>query len=171
MVVYNLNGIIEDLSNQQIKEKEFYLLENQKSDFTYPFSDKIFEIESLCFKVRLSIARKIFGNEFEYYNIIENPLGLICSKAGIDSDINISKEELQELIQNYENKEIIHTILYFFDIENIIGTIQNSLVETHFAFIEFYRQLNVNTFLIGEEPLQEDGLQFASGAIVTNITL
>lgn len=170
MIVYNSNGIIEDLSLQEIQEKEFYLLETSKSDFSYPFSDKIFEIESLCFKVRLSIARKIFGDELEYYNIIENPLGFICSKAGIDSDINISKAELQEFIQDYEDKEMIHKILYYFDIENILGTIQNSLVETHFAFSEFYRQLNINTFLIGEEPLQQNGLQFASGAIVTNIT-
>lgn len=170
MIVYNLNGIIEDITHQRIKEKEFYVLEDHNSNFTYPFSNMIFEIESLCFKVRLSIARKIFGSELEYYNIIENPLGVLCSKAGIDSDINISKEELLQFINDYENKEILHKILYYFDLENILATIQNSLVETHFAFSEFYKQLNINIFLIGDEPFHNDGLQFASGIIVTKIT-
>lgn len=172
MEIYNINGILENLTTERINEKEgFFVTQNKLGDFIYLGSEKVYEIENLCFELRNLIAIKIFGSISEYHHILQHPIYPLVAQAGIDAEIRVSKEDFEDFINKYEDKETIYRMLYFFDIDNQIGTLQNCVVETTYAIGEFYKQLNINSFLINEGVFSvENGIQFASGSIVTNIT-
>nr|WP_315171362.1 hypothetical protein [uncultured Flavobacterium sp.] len=172
MTVYNINGIPQEISIDELANKnDFFVTQNQIGDFIYRGGEKVYEIESLCYELRNLLALKIFESVFEYHRIIEHPIFPLVAQAGIDAEIRVSKREFEQFITEYKDKETLYRMLYFFDIDNLIGTTQNCMIETRFAVGEFYKQLNINSFLMNEELLSvNDGIQYASGSIVTNIT-
>jgi hypothetical protein len=172
MIIYNINGIPEDITLDNIAAKEgFYVVQMQFDDFIYRGGEKVSEIESMCFELRILLAVKLFGSVQEYYRILEHPIFPLVAQAGIDADVKVSKEEFAEFVLQYDDKETLYKMLYFFDIDNVIGTLQNCMVETKFAVGEFYKQLNINSFFVIENRFSfEDGVQYSSRGIVTNIT-
>ena len=172
MDIYNISGIPENLTLDETANKEgFFVFQNGIGDFIYLGGEKIYEIETLCFELRNLLAIKMFGSISEYHRIIEHPIYSLVALAGIDAEIRVSKDDFKKFVDGYEDKQTIFRMLYFFDIDSLIGTLQNCVVETHYAVGEFYKQLNINNFLINEDLLTvEDGIQYAAGGIVTNIT-
>ncbi|MDR7371036.1 hypothetical protein [Flavobacterium aquidurense] len=172
MTIYNINGIPEEVELKNITAKEgFYVVQEQLDNFIYRGGEKVSEIESMCFELRTLLAIKIFGSAQEYYRIVEHPIYYFVAQAGIDADVRISKKEFEEFVLQYPDKETLYKMLYFFDIDNVIGTLQNCMVETKFAVGEFYKQLNINSFSVIENRfINEDGIQYSSGGVVANIT-
>lgn len=172
MTIYNINGIPQEISIEELTSKDgFFVTQNQIGDFIYRGGEKVYEIESLCFELRNLLAIKTFGSIVEYHRILEHPIFPLVAQAGIDAEIRLSKRDFEEFVTQYEDKEMLYRMLYFFDIDNLIGTTQNCMIETRFAVGEFYKQLNISSFLINEELFSVvDGIQYASGSIVTNIT-
>ncbi|MBF4486230.1 hypothetical protein [Flavobacterium sp. CSZ] len=172
MEIYNINGILENLTREETVNKNgFYVVQNTIGNFTYLGFEKIHEIESLSIELRNLLAIKMFGSISEYHRILEHPIYPLVAQAGIDAEIRVSKVDFEKFVNEYEDKQTIFRMLYFFDIDNLIGTLQNSVLETHYAVGEFYKQLNVNNFLINEDVLIiDDGIQYAAGGIVVNIT-
>src|SRR5690606_1044777 len=85
--------------------------------------------------------------------------------------IKIIKEDFEKLLIGIEDKERLFRLLYYFDVENLISTLQNSVLETKYIVGEFYKILNTNSFLIHNDlTVVENGIQYSSGYIVTNIT-
>lgn len=167
MKYYNVDGI----SSTFPKENNFFIVENEVGDLTFKEGELTYEIERLCIELRNLLGIKIFGNIAQYHKFLEAPIYPIVSLAGIDAEIRVSKQDFEKLIKMIDDKSSLNKLLYFCDVENLIGNIQNSVLETKYLVGEFYRTLNKNNFLVQEGLVTvENGIQYATGPIVTNIT-
>ncbi|MDO6804005.1 hypothetical protein Q4595_16285 [Wenyingzhuangia sp. 1_MG-2023] len=167
MTFYNIDGI----SSTKPNKDNFFIVENQIGDLVFKEGDHTFEIERLCIELRNKLAIKIFGNIEEYHKYLTAPIYPLASLAGIDAEIRVSKAQFEQFIKSIDDKNSLNKLLYYCDVENLIGNIQNSVLETKHLVGEFYRTLNKNSFLIQEDLFTvENGIQYSSGPIVTNIT-
>lgn len=169
MQIYNTNGIPSTVPGAN----PFYVIELGNGDIALSISDYTCQIENACNELRDILAIKIFGDLKKYHNYFTAPIFPFAAQAGIDAEMKLSKEDLESLIMGLksEHKEEAHKLFYYFDVENLIGTLQNAFMETKVIVTQFYRTLNVNSFLIHDNLFMVDqGIQFASGPIVTNVT-
>jgi hypothetical protein len=167
MEFYNINGIP---TNEPL-EDSFYIIKQFNGELGFSKSDHTFDIEAICIRLRDVLATKLFGSIKDYHAYFQMPIFPFASKAGIDAELRLFKEDFEAVVNKIEDKERLFRLLYYFDVENLIGTLQNSVMETKYIVAEFYRVLNVNNFLIlDNSTVVEKGIQFASGPVVTNIT-
>jgi len=167
MIFYNIDGI----SSSNPNKDDFFIVENEVGNLVFKEGDLTFEIERLCIELRNLLAIKIFGNLEEYHKFLAAPIYSFASLAGIDAEMRLSKEEFEQFIKTIDDKTSLNKLLYYSDVENLIGNIQNSVLETKYLVGEFYRTLNKNSFLIQEGLFTvENGIQYSSGPVVTNIT-
>jgi hypothetical protein len=80
----------------------------------------------------------------------------------------VTKQEFEKWVISQKSKEA-HKILFYYDFQNLVGSLQNLVQESRFLFCDFFKTLNNNSFMISDKPLQRDILMFASGQLVTNI--
>jgi hypothetical protein len=166
MRYYNINGIPTDTPVQD----RFYMTELMGNELSFSAGDQTLEIEKICIQLRDCLAKKVFGDIKTYHGYFSTPIFPFASLAGIDAEIRLSREDFETLINGVEDKERLFRLLYYFDVENLIGTLQNSVLETKYIIGEFYRTLNNNNFLVHNDlTVVDDGIQYASGYIVTNI--
>lgn len=161
---YNLDGII----TYEEPDNKFWI-QSLAENFISKENDKSFELDETCIKLRNKFATKLFESLNNYHSLLPS-INPIFQLGGIDAEVNISKAEFENLVNSLEKKELSNKIFYFYDCCNLIETLQNSLVETKYLFGQFYKILNENSFLINDELILKDDLQFASGPIVTNLT-
>lgn len=162
---YNVNGIPTD---KPILDK--FWVQESSDNFIFNKGDITFDIDFKCVELRLEISKKIFGSTQAYYKYAEIAPDFF-RYGGIDADIKISKKQFESLITKIGKDEISNKLLYYYDVTNILGTIQNGVLETKYLLGQFYKTLNLNTYLLdGQRTVVDDGVQFASGMIVTNIT-
>lgn len=162
---YNTNGIP---SEAPITDK--FWVQEFNEYFIFKEGDITSDIDIKCVELRFEISKKIFGSTQDYYKYAE-VAPLFFPYGGIDAEIKISKEEFETLIQKIGKDEISNKLLYYYDITNILGTLQNGVFETKYLVGQFYKTLNLNTFLLdGKRTVIDNGIQFASGIIVTSIT-
>ena len=162
-MIYNTNGIP---TEDPIDGK--YWLKQLEYTYILKENDITCEIEAECQKLYDLISVKLFGNIETYYSKLST-IPRWVKEAGLDAEFRISKLEFEQLIsQNNDNQEYCK-LLYFYDFRNLIASIQNSIIESKYLFGEFYKQLNENDFLITKMSINENGIQYASGLIVTNI--
>lgn len=90
------------------------------------------------------------------------------SYAGVDAEIKVSKQKFEKWV-NSEKSEETHRILFYYDFQNLVGSLQNLVQESRFLFCDFFKTLNENSFMLSDKPLQPDIVMFASGQLVTNI--
>lgn len=156
---YNLDGIP---SQEKTDKSIIFEWENQFSILTNENTSNIdFKLISLTHKV----AEKLFGSLQTLY---EFPLTFAHTYGGVDSEIKVSKKEFEKWV--YSQKSVkTHKILFYYDFQNLVGSLQNLVAESRFLFCDFYKTLNINSFMLSEKPIQPNGLMFASGQIVTNI--
>jgi hypothetical protein len=162
---YNTNGIPSELP-----KPESFWVEEFMGNFVFKEGDITSDIDFKCVALRYEVAKKLFGSTEEYYRLAASA-PIFFPYGGIDAEIKISKEEFESLVNKIGNHEISNKMLYYYDITNILGTLQNGILETKYILGEFYRTLNLNSFLLdGNRTIFDNGVQFASGVIVTNIT-
>ncbi len=167
MKFYNINGIPTNIP----VEDRFYITELMNDELGFSTGDQSYEIEKICIQLRDYLAKKIFGDITTYHSYFNTPIFPFASLAGIDAEVRLSKEDFETLINSIEDKERLFRLLYYFDVENLIGTLQNSVLETKYIIGKFYKTLNNNSFLVHNDlTMVDDGIQYASGYIVTNIT-
>lgn len=159
---YNKNGISSTKPTNEI----FWILEwnNQFSINSRDISgDLDFELIALTHKLQ----SKLFGSPQAFYNKLMTRTTWL-SYAGIDAEIKISKVEFEKLVIE-NNTEETNKFLYYYDVNNIIGSLQNLVQKSKYLFCEFYKILNINSFMLQPKPFEKDSLMFASGQLVTNI--
>lgn len=167
MVVYNTNGIPSETPNENV----FYIYESSIGEYIFNREDKTKEIENRCNELRNKLAIKIFGSIERYHQLLPSPIYPVVALMGIDAEAKISKEEFEKFLRTFKDQELLNKCLYFFDTENIISTIQNSVLETKVLIGEFYKELNQNSFLVlPNYTTVETGFQYASGFHVTRLT-
>jgi len=162
---YNINGI----SSKTPQHDKFWVQEFS-GNFIFKEGDITFDLDNKCVELRYEIAKRIFGSKEFYFNILPS-VSLAFPYAGIDAELKVSKEEFEKFVLKVKDDELSNKLLYFYDCSNILGTIQNGILETKFLIGQFYKTLNENTFLSVEGvTVIDNGVQYASGLIVTNIT-
>ena len=167
MKFYNTNGVATNMP----PEDGFYITELVNGEMSFSTGDQSYEIEKICIQLRDYLAKKIFGDLKTYRDYFITPIFPFASIAGIDAELRLSKEDFEKLIIGIEDKERLFRLLYYFDVENLISTLQNSVLETKYIIGEFYKILNNNSFLVHNDlTVVENGIQYSSGYIVTNIT-
>ncbi|SHF10278.1 hypothetical protein [Chryseobacterium vrystaatense] len=164
---YNINGI----PSESPSEEKFFITENIIKDFIFKEGDLTLEIENICIRLRNKIAISIFGKVENLHFLNSCPIFPFVAYAGIDAEIRISKLEFEKTYSEIEDKKTLNKLLYYYDVENLISSIQNSVLETKYLVGNFYKLLNENNFLVAENYTTVDnGIQYASGPIVVNIT-
>lgn len=157
---YLPSGIV---SNQLDREYTgFYIAESTPYDqfssahYCYP-NDSIINTlsENLCIRLYDYFRDAIFSSTQEYYKHLP-PQPQWIMKAGLDSDLEVSKEKLESLFttplcQNYsdENAAEYRAIdalkfkyAYAADCFDLVDTLQELLLGSHNCFIQFYKSLS-----------------------------
>lgn len=159
---YNTNGI----SSTKPTNDNFWVLE-WNGQFSINSNDITGDLDFALIALTDKLQAKLFGSVQEFYNrLITKSTWL--SYAGIDAEIKISKVEFERLVNSHKTEEI-NKFLYYYDVTNIVGSLQNLVQESRYLFCEFYKILNTNSFMLQPKPFEEDSLMFASGQLVTNI--
>lgn len=156
---YNINGIS---TTNPTSDSVVYEWSN---NFSIKSNDNTGEIDIKLITLTQKVAEKLFGSVQNFYSL---PLNTAHSYAGVDAEIKVSKQEFEKWV-NSQKSEQTHKILFYYDFQNLVGSLQNLVQESRFLFCDFYRTLNENTFMLTDKPLQPDILMFASGQLVTNI--
>jgi hypothetical protein len=130
-------------------------------------NDNTTELDFRLISLSHKVADKLFGSVQSFYGLLP-ALSTIYSYAGVDSDIKISKSEFESWVKS-EKSEETNRLLYYYDFQNLVGSLQNLVQESRFLFCEFYKTLNDNSFMLSNNPIKPDIVMFASGHIVTNI--
>lgn len=162
VIFYQSNGISVD--NFEDIAASFYIQENigQRSfdsRFFYKGDSINYELGKACVDLYNLFTEKVFINMDDYYRYIEW-LPLIINKAGLDSDCNMSKEDLQQVVegdlfgnilnnQRHGNLEDIfkslnknkYKYLYLSDCQSLINSIQELLQTCMSNFVFFYKLL------------------------------
>lgn len=164
---YNIDGIPSTIPNNNA----FFIVETKTGELLFKEGDLTHKIERACIKLRNLLAKKIFGSMEIYHQFLAAPIYPIASLAGIDAEVTVSKEEFEKFTKTINDNVSLNKLLYYCDVENLISTLQNSVLETKYLVGEFYRTLNKNNFLVNEGVFTiENGIQYSTGPIVTNIT-
>lgn len=158
---YNINGISTD------KETDTSIVFEWSNHFSIKANDNTTEIDFKLISLNHKVADKLFGSVQNLYGILPF-IPTAYSYAGVDAEIKVSKQEFEKWVIS-QNSEEAHKILFYYDFQNLVGSLQNLVQESRFLFCDFFKTLNNNSFMLIDKPLQPDILMFASGQLVTNI--
>jgi hypothetical protein len=170
---YNVNGVPSQEPNDN-----FYI-EEIDNDFTFPKKDIVLNIEHNCILLYEYLKDMIFLDKNIYYSL-QKKTGIFFPFAGLESDIKISKNEFESIINLIENnkdlecKKLLFKLLYYYDFSKLISTLQNSVIESLFLFCNFYKLLNTKNYLVTDiEVLKKTNFNnkilYAGGFFVTDI--
>lgn len=158
---YNINGILTD---QPTDSSIVFEWSNQ---FSIKANDNTTEIDFKLISLTHKVADKIFGSVQNLYAILPYKT-TEYSYAGVDAEIKISKSEFESWVNSQKSEET-HKLLFYYDFQNLVGSLQNLVQESRFIFCNFYKTLNESSFMLSDKPFQPDMVMFASGQLVTNI--
>lgn len=161
MKYYNANGIPTDVATAD----GFWMAENHH-EFTMKEGDLTPDLETIAISLRSNLQRKLFGSVNDFYKQLPH-FPIWVSQAGMDSDLSVSKMELAPYIQHAD--ELTCRAMYYNDVSALIGSLQNAFHEVKYLMGEFYKELNIHSFMLIEQPLQPDMEMHASGLIVTKL--
>jgi hypothetical protein len=156
---YNINGIS---TTNPTNESVVYEWSN---NFSIISNDNTGEIDIKLITLTHKVADKLFGSVQNLYSF---PLSLAHAYAGVDAEIKVSKQEFEKWV-NSEKSEKNHKILFYYDFQNLVGSLQNLVQESRFLFCDFFKKFNENFFMLSDKPMQPDIVMFASGQLVTDI--
>lgn len=160
-VFYNKNGI-----PTSSPSTDFWVTE---PDFSYTTSlnDNTGDIDMKLIKITWGLADKLFGSYDNLHKILMKK-SVVFSQAGIDAEIKVSKKEFEEWVNSNKSEEN-HKLLFYYDFQSLVGSLQNLVQESKYLLCDFYKILNENTFMLHSKPISSGIIMFASGQIVTNI--
>lgn len=156
---YNINGIPTTSPTNKSVVYEW------NNNFSIKSNDNTGEIDIKLISLTHKVADKLFGGIQNLYSL---PLNSAHSYAGVDAEIKVSKQEFEKWV-NSEKSEITHKILFYYDFQNLAGSLQNLVQESRFLFCNFFKTLNENSFTLSDKPMQPDIVMFTSGQLVMNI--
>lgn len=156
---YNINGILTTDSTNKSVVYEF------NNNFSIISDDNTGEIDIKLITLSHKVANKLFGSIQKLYSL---PLNIAHSYAGVDAEFKVSKEEFEKWVISLKSEQT-HKILFYYDFQNLVGSLQNLVQESRFLFCNFFKTLNENSFMLSEKPMKPNILMFASGQLVTNI--
>lgn len=160
---YNTNGI-----SSELPKLDKFWFQKSFDRYIYKEGDISVELDFICIALQHLLAEKIFGSRQAYFSLlITTHTGITYGR--IDSDVKISKEEFEKMVQAGDTNEVFNKLLYYYDCRNLISTLQNSILETQNLVGQFYELLNENNFLLNTKPINSTGLQFAGGFTIINI--
>ena len=158
---YNINGILTDRPTDSSVVSEW------SNQFSIKANDNTSEIDIKLISLTHKVADKIFGSVQNLYAIL--PFKTTeYSYAGVDAEIKISKQEFESWV-NTQKSEETHKLLFYYDFQNLVGSLQNLVQESRYIFCNFYKILNESSFMQSDKPFHPDILMFTSGQLVTNI--
>ncbi len=157
---YNINGI----PAEKATSDEFWVLE-WSGQFSINKRDITPELDIELIRIGHLVAERLFGSVQKMYDGLMRRSTWLAY-AGLDAEIKISKTNFEKLVQD-EKGEDTHRYLYYYDYQNIIGSLQNLVQESKFLLCEFYKIFNLNHYMLAPQPIDPDGLNFASGLLVT----
>lgn len=158
---FNKNGIPTDSPSI-----DFWITESNHSYITN-LKDNTGEIDTKLIQLTYKLADNLFGSYSNLYNILMSKT-VVFSQAGIDAEIKVSKKEFEEWVNSNESEEN-HKLLFYYDFQSLVGSLQNLVQESKFLLCDFYKILNENTFMLDSKPIKPGIVMFASGQIVTNV--
>lgn len=127
-----------------------------------------YEIEAKLIKCYEVFAIKIFGN-MEHFRKIDASVPRWVAEAGISSDSPVGRSKFQQLYEGSSNHEELNQILYYYDCDNLISSLQNVINESFHLSDRIDRALaeEVRYNATVDEHLKEySGHRFLSGEIV-----
>ncbi|QUH26149.1 hypothetical protein [Serpentinicella alkaliphila] len=135
MNYYSING----LKLEEINDKNFHISEFNKQ-YSYKGDNILYSIDNECVSLYDVFQDEIFPNRHEYYsNIGKIPMWIY--HAGLDSDFWLDKDSFQKNV-NSINEEEFHKHLYLADCQSLISSVQNTIMNTNWNFINFYITLS-----------------------------
>lgn len=142
-IFYQSNGIPVD-SIEKIKSS-FYIQENIgesifNSRFFYTGDSIDYKLDDICVNLYDVFAQKVFKSVEDYYKYIEH-LPVYITKAGLDSDCNLSKEEFQRLLNGNFVGDNRNSFLYLCDCQALVNSVQELLQTCRSNFVFFYKLL------------------------------
>ncbi|MBA4057604.1 MAG: hypothetical protein C0490_23015, partial [Marivirga sp.] len=161
MNYYNLNGI------QSPNPATNLIVTDWQGGFVMNNNDNTPEIDSKLIEIGHRAAAKLFGSIQNFNNLLPT-LSMAYPYGGVDAEVKVSKNEFEKWVNSVRSPEN-HKILFYYDVQNLIGSLQNLVQESRHLFCEFYKILNRNSFMLIDRPMQPDIVMFASGQIVSGI--
>ncbi|MFS4466708.1 hypothetical protein [Maribacter sp. 2210JD10-5] len=152
---FNVNGI-----PSEEPKGEFWISQWQNS-FSISKEDNTYDIDSKLIQLSDIVIKTIFGGTQNFYSKLPF-FSSIYPFGGIDAEIKLSKKDFEKWINQEASKET-YQVLYYYDMQNIIGFLQNLVQESKFLFCDFYKTFNENSFLLIEKPIQPNGIFYAAG--------
>lgn len=156
---YNINGISTD------NPTDLSVVYEWSNNFSIKSNDNTGEIDIKLISLTHKVANTLFGSIQNLYNF---PLTFAHSYGGVDAEIKVSKQEFEKWVNSQKSVET-NKVLFYYDFQNLVGSLQNLVQESRFLYCDFYKTLNENSFMLVDKPMQSDILMFASGQLVTNI--
>lgn len=156
---YNIGGIMSEVKTDKSIVVEW---NNQFSIFA---KDNTIELDFKLISITQKVAKVLFGSLQNLYNI---PLTFAHIYGGVDAETKVSKHEFEKWVRSQKSDEA-HKILYYYDFQNLVGSLQNLIIESRFLFCDFYKNFNINSYMLSANPIDPNIVMFASGQFVTNI--
>ena len=158
---YNINGISTE------KRTDGSVVFDWSNNFSIISNDNTTDIDFKLISLTHKVADKIFGSVQALYNILPFK-STVYSYAGVDAEIKVSKQEFEKWVNSQKSEET-HKLLFYYDFQNLVGSLQNLVQESRLLFCDFFKILNESSFMLADKPMQPNIVMFASGQLVTNI--
>ncbi len=158
---FNINGILTD------KPTDGSIVFEWSNNFSIKSNDNTTEIDFKLISLSHKVADNIFGSVQNLYNILPSK-SMVFPYAGVDAEVKVSKTEFERWVNSQKSEET-HKLLFYYDFQNLVGSLQNLIQESRFLFCNFYKTLNENSYMLIDKPMEPNIVMFASGQLVTNI--
>lgn len=159
----NLNGIPSDLPRQ---DNIAYLWFDPQGVWRLNRGDLSYEVEAVCIKIH-SALRQVVMQGVSYDELV--PLvPLFASLSGLNSESMLSKEDFEKFVRLCATFPELNRFLYLYDIQKLVGSLQECMKELMQMLGEFYRTLN-NEPLFYPPIAQDDGIRFNTSPAVTKL--
>jgi hypothetical protein len=140
MNYYNLNGI------QSAAPSTNSIVSEWQGGYVLHINDNTSDIDSKLIQVGHRVAAKLFGN-LQNFNTLLPTLSTAYPYGGVDAEVKVSKAEFEKWVNSIRSPQN-HKILFYYDVQNLIGSLQNLVQESRHLFCEFYKSLNRNSFML-----------------------
>jgi hypothetical protein len=161
MNYYNLNGI------KGNEPGAGHVVSEWSDQFSITDGDNTTEIDFKLIDLTHCVASRLFGTVQNFYAILPG-ISMVYPYAGVDAEIKVSKNQFEKFVNSVKSDES-HKVLFYYDLQNLVGSLQNLVQESRFLFCDFYKTLNHNSYMLTDRPMQPDILMFASGQLVTGL--
>lgn len=135
------------------------------------YPDTAYKIEEKLIKAYDIFATQIFGS-MAHFREIDASIPRWVAEAGISSDCSIGKDKFQQLYEGSSEHETLNRILYYYDCDNLISSLQNVVNESFHLSDKIDRILaqEVRYDTEVDERLRDyTGYRFLSGEVVVEL--